>query len=52
MGTLPVINALGKDQKVIMAIPGRDLVIPRHGDAAGMGFTGQLLQLVADAFAQ
>lgn len=52
MGTLSVTSAIGKDQKLIMAIPALNLVIVRHGDAAGMGFAGQLLQLVADAFAE
>jgi len=52
MGTLSVLSAIGKDQKVIMAIPTLDLVIVRHGEAAGMGFVGQFTELVADAFAQ
>ncbi len=51
MGTLSAISAIGKDQKLIMAIPDLDLVIVRHGDAAGMGFVGPFTELVAAAFA-
>ena len=52
MGTLSALSALGKDHKVIMAIPSLDLVIVRHGESAGGGFTSQLGELVAEAFAR
>ena len=52
MGTLSAISAIGKDQKLIMAIPALDLLIVRHGDAAGMGFVGAFAELVAEAFAE
>lgn len=49
-GTIRANSAFGKDQKIIMAIPSMDLVIARHGNAAGSRFTLRLAGLIVDAF--
>jgi len=48
--TIRANSALGLGHKIIMAIPSLNLVIVRHGDAAGAGFVTPFAELIVEAF--